>query len=105
MPLPGGDDTIYLDHAATTPVDPAVVEAMRPYFTERFGNPSSIYRLGQEGRSALDRARASVARVLACQSSEIIFTSGATESDNLALIGVAWRKRLAEPNAPPPHVI
>jgi cysteine desulfurase len=57
MPLPSGDDTIYLDHAATTPVDPAVAAAMLPYFSEHFGNPSSIYRLGQDARAGLDRAR------------------------------------------------
>ena len=79
------DDTIYLDHAATTPLDPDVLAAMLPYFTERYGNPSSIYRLGQESRAAIDQARASCARVLGCEPGEIIFTSGATESDNLAL--------------------
>ncbi|MGH2562100.1 MAG: cysteine desulfurase family protein [Thermomicrobiales bacterium] len=105
MPLPGGDDTIYLDHAATTPVDPAVLEAMLPYFTRHFGNPSSIYQLGQEGRAALDRSRKSVAQILGCQPSEIVFTSGATESDNLALGGVAWQRRLSEPDSRPPHVI
>lgn len=99
------DDTIYLDHAATTPVDPVVVQAMLPYFTERFGNPSSIYQLGQDGRAALDRARATVARVLRCQPSEILFTSGATESDNLALIGVAWHHRLQAPDGPLPHIV
>ncbi len=99
------DDTIYLDHAATTPVDPEVVAAMLPYFTARFGNPSSIYRLGQEGRAALDRARDTVAGVLNCQPAEIIFTSGASESDNLALKGVAWQRRLRQPDGPPPHVV
>jgi cysteine desulfurase len=99
------DDTIYLDHAATTPVDPRVVEAMLPYFHEQFGNPSSIYQLGQEGRAALDRARASVARVLGCQPAEILFTGGATESDNLALSGVAWQRRLSEPAGPMPHIV
>ncbi len=99
------NDTIYLDHAATTPVDPVVVEAMLPYFTERFGNPSSIYQLGQESRAALDRSRAAVADVLGCRPSEIVFTSGATEADNLALSGVAWHRRLAEPAGTVPHVI
>jgi cysteine desulfurase len=98
-------DTIYLDHAATTAVDPRVVEAMFPYFTDRFGNPSSIYQLGQEGRAAIDRARASVARVLGAQSAEILFTSGATESDNLALSGMAWRRRLDHPNERTPHIV
>jgi cysteine desulfurase len=100
-----GGDTIYLDHAATTPVHPSVVEAMLPYFTDRFGNPSSLYQLGQEGRAALDRARASVARVLGCQPAEILFTSGATESDNLALIGTVWERRLRLPDGPVPHVV
>lgn len=97
-------DSIYLDHAATTPVDPVVVEAMLPYFTEQFGNPSSIYQLGQEGRAALDRARSTVSRALGCQPSEILFTSGATESNNLALAGVAWAKRKADSSAAP-HII
>jgi cysteine desulfurase len=89
------DDTIYLDHAATTPLDPDVLGVMLPYFTERYGNPSSIYQLGQESRAAIDRARIGCARVLGCEPGEIIFTSGATESDNLALRGVAWGARLA----------
>ena len=100
-----GHDAIYLDHAATTPTDPAVVEAMLPYFTQQFGNPSSIYRLGQDARAALDRARASVARVIGARTSEIIFTSGATESNNLALRGVAWAVRLRRPDGPVPHII
>lgn len=100
-----GDDTIYLDHAATTPVHPVVVDAMVPYFTDRFGNPSSIYQLGQDGRAALDRSRATVARVLGCQPSELLFTSGATESDNLALSGIAWHRRLQIPDGPPPHIV
>lgn len=98
-------DTIYLDHAATTPVDPTVLEAMLPYFSDFFGNPSSIYQLGQESRAAVDQARAQAARVLGCETSEIVFTSGATESDNLALRGVAWAKRLSSPETPPPHIV
>ncbi|MGH2533713.1 MAG: cysteine desulfurase family protein [Thermomicrobiales bacterium] len=105
MLLPDGDDTIYLDHAATTPVDPTVLEAMLPYFTRHFGNPSSIYQLGQDGRAALDRSRNAVARILGCQPAEIVFSSGATESNNLALSGVAWQRRLAHPEADPPHII
>ncbi|HYO29985.1 MAG TPA: aminotransferase class V-fold PLP-dependent enzyme, partial [Thermomicrobiales bacterium] len=91
--FPTTDDTIYLDHAATTPLDPDVLAMMVPYLTERFGNPSSVYRLGQEARAAIDEARTLVARVLGCDPSEILFTSGATEADNLALKGVAWRRR------------
>jgi len=83
----------YLDHAATTPVDPRVVEAMLPYFTERYGNASAIYTLGREARQALDQARAGVAEVLNCSPKEIVFTSCGTESDNLAIRGVAWMNR------------
>ncbi len=99
------DDTIYLDHAATTPVDAEVLSVMLPYFSEIYGNPSSIYRLGQDARAALDRARTSVATSLGCRTSEIIFTSGATESNNLALKGVAWRKRLECDPGTIPHII
>lgn len=81
---------IYLDHAATTPVDPRVLEVMLPYFSKAYGNPSSIYALGREARAALDQARARIARILNCQAREIVFTSGGTESDNLALKGVAF---------------
>jgi len=87
--------TIYLDHAATTPVDADVLSGMLPYFTEHFGNPSSIYEMGQDARAALDEGRLQCAKVLGCHPAEIIFTSGATESDNLALRGVAWAKRLS----------
>jgi cysteine desulfurase len=100
------DDIIYLDHAATTPVDPVVLDAMLPYFRERFGNPSSIYRLGQESLAAVDAARQRAARVLGCQTAEIVFTSGATESDNLALRGVAWATRLTTlRDVAPPHIV
>lgn len=101
-----GVDSIYLDHAATTPVDSAVLEAMLPFFSERFGNPSSIYQLGQESHAALDDARTAVASVLGCHPGEIVFTSGATESNNLALRGVAWAARLRQQDgALPPHLI
>lgn len=100
------DTVIYLDHAATTPVDPDVLAVMLPYFTERFGNPSSLYGLGQEARAALDTARRSVARVLGCDPAEILFTSGATESNNLALKGVLRQLRQSgSPDALPPHLI
>jgi len=85
--------TIYLDHAATTAVDPRVVAAMLPYFNPKYGNASSIYRLGQEAGKALDQARRAVADVLGCQPKEVIFTSCGTESDNLALRGVGWARR------------
>jgi cysteine desulfurase len=79
---------VYLDNNATTPVLPEVLEAIRPYFGERFGNASSIHQSGQGARAAVERARESVARLLACRASEIVFTSGGTESDNLAISGV-----------------
>ena len=80
---------IYLDHAATTPVDPRVVEAMLPYYSEKFGNPSSIYSLARESRRALDSARETVAQLLNAQPREIVFTACGTESDNTAIKGVA----------------
>lgn len=79
---------IYLDNNATTPVLPEVFEAMRPYFTERFGNASSIHHHGQETRAAVENARESVAELLGCSASEIVFTSGGTEGDNLAISGL-----------------
>lgn len=82
--------TIYLDHAATTPTDPQVVEAMLPYFTERFGNPSTLYSLGREAKQAMEIAREKVARAIGARPEEIVFTSGGTESDNFALEGVAF---------------
>ncbi|MGD8398013.1 MAG: cysteine desulfurase NifS [Anaerolineae bacterium] len=85
--------TVYLDHAATTPVDPRVVEAMQPYWTERFGNPSSVYRLGREANRALEKSRSVVAGILNCAPRDVIFTSGGSESDNLALRGVAFERR------------
>jgi cysteine desulfurase len=84
---------IYLDHAATTAVDPRVVEAMLPYFGEQYGNASSLHSLGREARRALDEARADVAEILNCSPSEIVFTSCGTESDNLAIRGTAWLNR------------
>ena len=80
---------VYLDNNATTPVLPEVLEAMRPYFGERFGNASSIHHHGQETRAAVERARESVATLLGCRASEIVFTSGGTEADNLAIFGLA----------------
>jgi cysteine desulfurase len=80
---------VYLDNNATTPVLPEVLEAMRPYFAERFGNASSIHHHGQETRAAVERARESVADLLGCRAAEIVFTSGGTEGDNLAISGLA----------------
>ena len=79
---------IYLDYAATTPVDKDVLKAMMPYFSERFGNPSSVHGYGQEALVALDRARHTVADMLGCLSQEVIFTASATEANNLALCGI-----------------
>ena len=79
---------VYLDNNATTPVLPEVLEAMRPYFGERFGNASSIHHHGQETRAAVERSRESVASLLGCRASEIVFTSGGTEGDNLAIFGL-----------------
>ena len=81
---------IYFDHAATTPVRPEVLESMLPYFSKLYGNPSSIYTLGQESRKAVDDSRETIASILNCKISEVVFTSGGTESDNLALKGVAF---------------
>jgi cysteine desulfurase len=80
---------VYLDNNATTPVLPEVLDAMQPYFGEHFGNASSIHRHGQETRAAIERARESVAALLGCQASEIVFTGGGTEADNLALFGLS----------------
>jgi cysteine desulfurase len=80
---------VYLDNNATTPVLPEILEAMRPYFGEHFGNASSIHHHGQETRAAVERARESVAELLGCRESEVVFTSGGTEGDNLAIFGLA----------------
>lgn len=79
---------IYMDANATTPLLPEVLDAMRPWFLESFGNPSSIHQHGQRARAAVEQARQSVARLLNCRESEIVFTSGGTESDNMALFGL-----------------
>jgi cysteine desulfurase len=83
---------VYLDHNASTPVHPEVVAEMLPYFGERFGNPSSIHAFGRETREGLDTARERVARLLGVRPEEIVFTSGGTESDNLAMKGLAWAR-------------
>jgi cysteine desulfurase len=79
---------VYLDHSATTPVDPRVVEAMLPYLTGKFGNASSVHSFGQEARAAVDRARREVAALLGARANEIVFVSGGTEANNLAINGV-----------------
>ena len=84
---------IYMDYAATTPIDQRVVEAMLPYFGEIYGNPSSLHGFGQEARAAMEEARAKIAAFLGAKPAEIVFTSGGTESDNFAIKGVAWANR------------
>jgi len=84
---------IYLDYAATTPTHPNVVEAMLPYFTNSFGNPSSIYACGQDAKEATEGARANVAALIGARDEEITFTSGGTEADNAALKGVAYASK------------
>ncbi|MBU1177675.1 cysteine desulfurase NifS [Patescibacteria group bacterium] len=90
--------TIYLDHAATTPVDPEVFSAMEPYFTEHYGNPASIHTVGQKAIIAVDEAREQVANFLGCKTSEVIFTSGATESNNFVLKGVSEASKIDKPH-------
>ncbi|MBN9181467.1 MAG: aminotransferase class V-fold PLP-dependent enzyme, partial [Microbacterium sp.] len=80
---------LYLDHAATTPVRPQVLEAMMPYLTRWFGNPSSHHTVGEAAAEALADARARVAQVLGMRAGDIVFTSGGTEADNLAVKGIA----------------
>ena len=84
---------IYLDHAATTPLDSRVLDKMLPYFRENYGNPSSIHRYGQKAEAAIDEAREKVAAVLHCQPDEIVFTSCGSEADNLAIRGAALARR------------
>ena len=84
---------IYLDHSATTPCDPRVFDAMLPYFTSVYGNPSSGHWFGRQADAAVTEARETIARVLNCKPTEIVFTSGGSESDNLAVRGAAWAAR------------
>jgi cysteine desulfurase len=84
---------VYLDHSATTPARPEVVEAMKPYFTDIFGNASSLHGFGQESRKALADARESIAALIGAKADEIVFTGCGTESDNMALKGVAWANK------------
>ncbi|MEW6413488.1 MAG: cysteine desulfurase family protein [Candidatus Zixiibacteriota bacterium] len=83
--------TVYLDHNATTPVDPLVVEAMLPYLSAKFGNASSVHSFGREAKVALENAREQIAAVINCDPTELYFTSGGTESDNIAILGTAFK--------------
>ncbi len=84
---------VYMDYAATTPVMPEVIEAMSPYFHDKFGNPSSIHSMGQEGRDAVEKARGQIASLIRCQPEEVVFTGCGTEADNHAIKGVAFANR------------
>ncbi|MEL6307751.1 MAG: cysteine desulfurase family protein, partial [Chloroflexota bacterium] len=86
---------VYLDYSATTPTDPRVVEAMMPYFTEFFGNASSAHSFGRKAEDAIEDARRKIAKCLNCKATEIVFTSGGSESDNLAVRGAAWTMQQA----------
>lgn len=86
-------NSIYMDYAATTPADPRVVEAMLPYFSEVYGNPSSFHTFGQEANGPVEEARAKIASFLGARPAEIVFTGGGTESDNHAIKGAAWANR------------
>ncbi|MCK4595865.1 cysteine desulfurase NifS [candidate division WOR-3 bacterium] len=88
-----GDNMIYLDHNATTMVDERVLSKMMPYFINIFGNPSSLHRVGQDARRAVEESRETIANCLGCNPEEVYFTSGGTESNNLAIKGTAWRNR------------
>jgi cysteine desulfurase len=84
---------VYLDHNASTPVHPDVIQAMLPYFGERFGNPSSVHSFGRESRDGMETAREQVSRFLKVKKEEVVFTSGGTESDNMAIKGIAHARR------------
>ena len=95
--------TVYFDYNATTPLDPQVREAMLPFLGEVWGNPSSVHHVGRQARALLDEARERAAKVLGSKPSEVVFTSGGTESANLAILGAARRlKPKAATLSPPP---
>ena len=101
-----GAGPIYLDAQATTPCDPAVVAAMAPCFAEDFGNPASVqHAFGRRAAQRVERARGQVAELLGCEPAEIVFTSGATEADNLAVLGVAEAEASKAPSAPRRHLV
>jgi cysteine desulfurase len=87
------DKVIYVDHAATTPTRKEVLEEMIPYFTEKFGNASSVHSLGRESRKAVEASREKVAKAIGAQPKEIYFTGGGTEADNWAIKGIAYANR------------
>ena len=101
--IPKSKKLIYLDHAATTPVDPRVIKAMQPYWSDKFANPSALYKTGLEAKEAINSSRANIAGVLNAKPSEIIFTAGGTESNNIAIQGVAinYAKTFGKPG----HII
>src|SRR4051812_11063507 len=96
---------LYFDYAATTPVAKEVLRAMLPYFSERFGNPGSLHSYGQEAMNALDRARETMAVALGCNFREIVFTSSATEANNLGVIGTIRKFREDHPSVRHPRVV
>ncbi len=105
MKIMGDLRRIYLDHSATTPVDPRVVEAMLPFLTEKFGNPSSVHFFGQEARAAVDRARREVAALIGARANEIVFTSGGTEANNLAIKGICDAVTGQTGGSTRPHIV
>src|SRR5277367_1053299 len=96
---------VYLDFNATTPVDPAVLDAMLPYFSADFANPSSIHTPGQRARAAVETAREQVAALIGASAKEIVFTSGGTEADNHAIFGIVNSALAKLPPGSVPHVI
>ena len=88
-----GQSIVYFDNSATTAMDPRVVEAMTPFYCERYGNPSSMHRAGREAFQAMDKARGQVSAGIGAMANEVVFTGGGTESDNLAIIGFALANR------------